>query len=64
MVIPHLYFWKSAKWITGIEFMVEDQPGFWEQNGFHNYGEPFAEQRFSGDGFDLPEDEWHGKEFD
>ncbi|HIW34256.1 MAG TPA: sulfite oxidase-like oxidoreductase [Candidatus Paenibacillus intestinavium] len=64
MVIPHLYFWKSTKWITGIEFMVEDQPGFWEQNGFHNYGEPFAEQRFSGDGFDLPEDEWHGKEFD
>lgn len=64
MVIPHLYFWKSVKWITGIEFMVEDQPGFWEQNGFHNYAEPFAEQRFSGDGFDLPEDEWHGKEFD
>ena len=64
MVIPHLYFWKSVKWITGIEFLVEDQPGFWEQNGFHNYAEPFAEQRFSGDGFDLPEDEWHGKEFD
>ncbi|URN92978.1 MAG: sulfite oxidase-like oxidoreductase [Candidatus Pristimantibacillus lignocellulolyticus] len=64
MVIPHLYFWKSVKWITGFEFMVEDHPGFWEQNGFHNYAEPFAEQRFSGDGFDLPEDEWHGKEFD
>lgn len=64
MVVPHLYFWKSTKWITGIEFLIEDKPGFWEQNGFHNYAEPFAEQRFSGDGFDLPEDEWHRKEFD
>lgn len=64
MLVPHLYFWKSTKWVTGIEFMKEDRPGFWEQNGFHNYAEPFAEQRFSGDGFDLPEDEWHGKEFD
>lgn len=64
MVVPHLYFWKSTKWITGIEFLIEDKPGFWEQNGFHNYAEPFAEQRFSGDGFDLPEDEWHKKEFD
>lgn len=64
LIVPHLYFWKSCKWITGFEFMTEDAPGFWEQNGFHNYAEPFAEQRFSGDGFDLPEDEWHKKEFD
>jgi len=64
LIVPHLYFWKSCKWITGFEFMKEDAPGFWEQNGFHNYAEPFAEQRFSGEGFDLPEDEWHGKEFD
>lgn len=64
LIVPHLYFWKSCKWITGFEFMKEDAPGFWEQNGFHNYAEPFAEQRFSGEGFDLPEDEWHGKEYD
>lgn len=64
LIVPHLYFWKSCKWITGFEFMQEDAPGFWEQNGFHNYAEPFAEQRFSGEGFDLPEDEWHGKEYD
>jgi len=64
LIVPHLYFWKSAKWLTGFQFMQEDAPGFWEQNGFHNYAEPFAEQRFSGDGFYLPEDEWHGKEYD
>lgn len=64
LIVPHLYFWKSAKWLTGFQFMKEDAPGFWEQNGFHNYAEPFAEQRFSGEGFDLPEDEWHGKEYD
>lgn len=64
LVVPHLYFWKSAKWITGFEFMTEDKPGFWEQNGFHMYAEPFAEQRFSAEGFDLPEDEWHGKDYD
>lgn len=64
LVVPHLYFWKSAKWIRGIEFRKEDRPGFWEQNGFHNYADPFKEQRYSGDDFDLPEDEWHGKDFD
>lgn len=64
LVVPHLYFWKSAKWITGIEFMKEDRPGFWERNGFHNYADPFKEQRYSGNDFDLPEDEWHGKDFD
>lgn len=48
-VIPHLYFWKSAKWIRGIEFSETDKPGFWEKNGYHNYGDPFREQRFSWD---------------
>lgn len=48
-VVPHLYFWKSAKWIRGIELMDGDRPGFWEQNGYHMYGDPFREQRFWGD---------------
>ena len=46
LVIPHLYFWKSAKWIRGFEFMEEDYPGFWEQNGYHMRGEPWAEERY------------------
>ena len=49
MVIPHLYFWKSAKWLEGIELRNTDQAGFWEQNGYHMYGDPFLEQRFSAD---------------
>ena len=49
MVIPHLYFWKSAKWLEGIELRATDQAGFWEQNGYHMYGDPFLEQRFSAD---------------
>lgn len=64
LVVPHLYFWKSAKWIRGIEFMKEDRPGFWERNGFHNYADPFKEQRFSGEALPIPEDEWEKKEFD
>ncbi|WP_214628834.1 sulfite oxidase-like oxidoreductase [Paenibacillus agaridevorans] len=64
LVVPHLYFWKSAKWITGIEFMKEDRPGFWEQNGFHNYADPFKEERFSSEEFHMPEDEWLKEEFD
>jgi DMSO/TMAO reductase YedYZ molybdopterin-dependent catalytic subunit len=48
-VIPHLYFWKSAKWLRGIEFSAVDKPGFWERNGYHNYGDPFKEERFSFD---------------
>lgn len=48
-VIPHLYFWKSAKWLRGIEFMAEDKEGFWERNGYHSYGDPWREQRFSWD---------------
>jgi DMSO/TMAO reductase YedYZ molybdopterin-dependent catalytic subunit len=46
LVVPHLYFWKSAKWVRGVEFLVEDYPGFWEQNGYHMRGEPWAEERF------------------
>ncbi len=46
LVIPHLYFWKSAKWITGLEFIDEDYPGFWEQNGYHMRGDPWSEQRY------------------
>lgn len=44
--VPHLYFWKSAKWVRKIEFMVGDKPGFWERNGYHMLGDPFREQRF------------------
>ncbi|MDR6552070.1 sulfite oxidase-like oxidoreductase [Paenibacillus qinlingensis] len=64
LVVPHLYFWKSAKWIRGIEFMAEDREGFWERNGFHNVADPFQEQRFSGEAIPIPEDEWVRKEFD
>jgi len=49
MVIPRLYFWKSAKWLRGLELLDHDQPGFWEQNGYHNVGDPWLEQRFWGD---------------
>ena len=48
-LVPHLYFWKSAKWIRGMEVMVGDKPGFWERNGYNMYGDPFKEQRFTGD---------------
>lgn len=47
--VPKLYFWKSAKWLRGIEFMDHDSPGFWEQNGYHMYGDPWKEQRYWGD---------------
>ena len=63
-VVPHLYFWKSVKWVRGIEFIDENQPGFWEQNGFHMNGDPFQEERFSGEDLDIPEDEWEKKDFD
>ncbi|WP_375161276.1 sulfite oxidase-like oxidoreductase [Bradyrhizobium sp. RDT46] len=49
LVVPHLYFWKSAKWLQAIEFRTEDAPGFWEVRGYHNRGDPWAEQRYSGD---------------
>ncbi len=47
LVVPHLYAWKSAKWINGLEFLEKDEPGFWERNGYHNRGEPWAEERYS-----------------
>ena len=46
-LVPHLYAWKSAKWISGIEFLTEEELGFWERNGYHRRGEPFAEERYS-----------------
>ncbi len=46
LVVPKRYFWKSAKWVRGIEFMAEDRPGFWEQAGYHNEGDPWKEQRY------------------
>ena len=49
MLVPHLYFWKSAKWISRLELMTEDQPGFWERNGYHDRGDPWREQRYQGD---------------
>jgi DMSO/TMAO reductase YedYZ molybdopterin-dependent catalytic subunit len=49
IVIPHLYFWKSAKWVRELELVAGDRPGFWEQNGYHMYGDPFREQRFTND---------------
>jgi len=45
LVVPKLYFWKSAKWVTGFELMTEDRPGFWEQNGYHMHGDPWREER-------------------
>ena len=47
--MPHLYFWKSAKWINGLQFTQKDEPGFWEQNGYHDRGDPWREQRYQGD---------------
>ena len=49
LVVPHLYFWKSAKWLQAIEFVTADAPGFWEVRGYHNRGDPWVEQRYSGD---------------
>jgi DMSO/TMAO reductase YedYZ molybdopterin-dependent catalytic subunit len=49
LVLPHRYFWKSAKWLRGLELVDADRPGFWEQNGYHNDGDPFLEQRHWGD---------------
>ncbi|MEB3281904.1 MAG: sulfite oxidase-like oxidoreductase [Lyngbya sp.] len=48
LVVPHLYAWKSAKWINGLEFLNEEALGFWERNGYHKRGEPWAEERYSG----------------
>ena len=49
LLVPHLYFWKSAKWIRGLDLRTSDSPGFWEDNGYHMYGDPWLEQRYSGD---------------
>jgi DMSO/TMAO reductase YedYZ molybdopterin-dependent catalytic subunit len=49
LLVPHLYFWKSAKWVRGIALRAEDDPGFWESLGYHNYGDPWQEQRYWGD---------------
>jgi len=49
LVVPKLYGWKSAKWVNGLEFMPSDQPGFWEQNGYHMAGDPWKEERFDTD---------------
>ena len=49
LLVPHLYFWKSAKWVTGLDLMTQDKRGFWEQLGYHDYGDPWREQRYQGD---------------
>ena len=49
LLVPHLYFWKSAKWIRALELSLDDRPGFWEELGYHNYGDPWQEQRYWGD---------------
>ncbi|MEU4832152.1 sulfite oxidase-like oxidoreductase [Streptosporangium sp. NPDC023615] len=49
LLVPHLYLWKSAKWVRGIRLLDEDRPGFWEGVGYHNYGDPWREQRYWGD---------------
>jgi DMSO/TMAO reductase YedYZ molybdopterin-dependent catalytic subunit len=49
LLVPHLYLWKSAKWVRGITLMHGDDPGFWESLGYHNYGDPWREQRYWGD---------------
>jgi DMSO/TMAO reductase YedYZ molybdopterin-dependent catalytic subunit len=49
LLVPHLYLWKSAKWVRGLELRDEDEPGFWEAYGYHNYGDPWLEQRYYGD---------------
>jgi DMSO/TMAO reductase YedYZ molybdopterin-dependent catalytic subunit len=49
MVVPHLYFWKSAKWIAGLRVLDRDEPGFWEVRGYHNHGDPWLHERYDGD---------------
>ena len=64
LVVAGRYFWKSAKWLRGLEFVEQEQAGFWERNGFHLHADPFVEQRFSGDELDIAEDAWLEKAFD
>jgi DMSO/TMAO reductase YedYZ molybdopterin-dependent catalytic subunit len=49
LLVPHLYFWKSAKWLRGLRLTAEDEPGFWERYGYHDHGDPWREQRYAGD---------------
>lgn len=49
LLVPHLYFWKSAKWVRGLRMMTSDEPGFWERLGYHDRGDPWREQRYQGD---------------
>jgi DMSO/TMAO reductase YedYZ molybdopterin-dependent catalytic subunit len=49
LLVPHLYLWKSAKWVRGMRLLLEDEPGFWESLGYHDYGDPWREQRYQGD---------------
>jgi DMSO/TMAO reductase YedYZ molybdopterin-dependent catalytic subunit len=49
LLVPHLYFWKSAKWVRSLRVLERDQPGFWERNGYHQRGDPWREQRYRGD---------------
>jgi DMSO/TMAO reductase YedYZ molybdopterin-dependent catalytic subunit len=49
LLVPHLYLWKSVKWVRGFELTAEDAPGFWEQNGYHMRGDPWKEQRYDSD---------------
>ena len=49
LLVPHLYLWKSAKWVRSIRLLLQDEPGFWESLGYHNYGDPWREQRYWGD---------------
>ncbi len=49
LLVPHLYFWKSAKWVRGLTLRDQNEPGFWETNGYHLYGDPWLEQRYAGD---------------
>ena len=49
LVVPHLYFWKSAKWVRGLEFLDHDEPGFWEDAGYHMRGDPWKEERYRDD---------------
>jgi DMSO/TMAO reductase YedYZ molybdopterin-dependent catalytic subunit len=49
LLVPHLYFWKSAKWLRGLALTIEDEPGFWETAGYHNHGDPWSEQRYWSD---------------
>jgi DMSO/TMAO reductase YedYZ molybdopterin-dependent catalytic subunit len=49
LLVPHLYFWKSAKWVRGLELTLQDEPGFWEEAGYHNRGDPWREQRYWSD---------------